>query len=64
MAAPDPKKFNEDPKHEKDREAFDAMIESSLNRITEKKKKDASPPPAEKGFLDELLEGMGFGSEK
>lgn len=50
----DPKKFNEDPKHEKEREAFDAMLEGGINRLAEKKKR--SDPPAERGFLDDLLD--------
>lgn len=58
MAKIDRKTFNEDPKHEAARGEFDAMVEDSMGRIIEKRKKGA--PPADKGFVAEFLEGFGF----
>lgn len=61
MSKLDAAKFNSDPKHETERTEFDAMIEASLNRIADKKKKTA--PPQEKGFVDDLIEGI-FGARE
>lgn len=54
----DPDKFNTDPKHDQDRKDFDKMIEGSINRIAEEKKKKNPVPPEDKGFFDDLIEGL------
>lgn len=55
--------FNTDPKHEGERTQFDAMVEDAFNRIAAKKKKN-EPKPEEKGFLDDLIDGIfGRGNE-
>lgn len=58
----DREKFNTDPKHEQERADFDAMLEDSLKRISEKTKKNNPPAPDPEGFLDGLFKGI-FGTE-
>lgn len=58
----DREKFNTDPKHEKDRERFDAMLEDGVKRIAAKNKPKDPPPTDAKGFLDEFFEGI-FGAK-
>lgn len=57
MARIDPKTFNSDPKHEKDREDFDAMVDASIARVLEKKKKEN--PPKDANLFDEIAEWFG-----
>lgn len=45
--------WNTDPKHEEERTQFDQMVETSFNRIAEKKKK--ALPPEEPNFFDTLF---------
>lgn len=54
----DREKFNTDPKHEKEREQFDLMTEDAIKRIAAKGKKPGDPPPTEKGFIDDFLDGL------
>lgn len=51
-------KFNSDPKHEKERNQFDEMVEDSVKRIATKNKKPNDPAPTEKTFVDDFLEGL------
>lgn len=61
----DRSKFNTDPAHEQERNQFDAMVEDSLNRVAEKKRKDNKDnPPKEPSFLDDLLSGIGLFGNK
>jgi hypothetical protein len=52
----DPKKFNEDPKFETERNDFDALLEGSFRRL-EKKRKDQNPP-ADENFFDGLFKNL------
>lgn len=57
----DPKKFNDDPKHESERSEFDALVEGSMERIA--KRRQANPPKKEEesgSILDEFFKGLGF----
>ena len=57
----DRSKFNR--AHEQERNQFDMMVEDSLNRVAERKKKDNEKnPPKKPGFLDDLLAGI-FGKD-
>lgn len=59
----DREKFNTDPKHEEERNQFDAMLEDGLRRVAAKNKKPDPPPnPSPEGFLDGLFEGI-FGGD-
>ena len=55
-------KFNTDPKHEADRKRIDEMLEDSLTRIAERKKKEKDTnPPKENSFIDDIIDGV-FGA--
>lgn len=59
MARIDPKVFNTDPKHEKDREEFDSLVDASVARLLEKKKKDNPPKPENENIFDALADWFG-----
>lgn len=51
-----PEEFNTDPKFEDERGVFDSLVEASLTRVIEKKKKDAPPEEKdEENFFDSLF---------
>lgn len=60
MAGFDRTKFNTDPALEGKRTEFDQMVEDSVNRLIEKKKKEKPNEPG--NFFDELVSGI-FGSK-
>jgi len=54
--------YNTDPKWEKQRTQFDAMVEDSLGRFIAREK--AKPKPQQSNFFDDLASFLGFGGGK
>lgn len=61
----DRKVFNTDPKHEEQRNNFDAMVEDAFNRIAARKAaEDAKNKPAEPETFFDAVAQMIFGKPK